>query len=316
MLSLASIEAESKGRTMPQTKANGISIEYETFGRKADPALLLIMGFSAQMTMWPVVLCEGLAAKGFYVIRFDNRDIGKSTHLSQLGVPNVGEVMAKAMAGQSISAPYLLDDMAADAAGLLDALGIDTAHIVGASMGGMIAQIVAAKYPARARSLVSIMSTTGKRGLAPAKPEAMAALTTPPASDSREDRIAAGRKVWRTIGSPGFPATEEELTALLEREIDRAPYDPAGVARQLVAIMASPPRNDILKSVRCPALVIHGADDPLVPLEGGKDTAASIPGAELIVVPGMAHDFTNALVPIYLEYVGNFVAGVERKKAA
>ncbi len=310
-------ETISQGvEAMPQARANGIDIEYETFGRRTDPAVLLIMGFSAQMTMWPVALCEGLAARGFYVIRFDNRDIGKSTHLAHLGAPNVGQAMAKMMTGEKISAPYLLDDMAADAAGLLDALGIERAHIVGASMGGMIAQIVAAKYPRVTRSLVSIMSTTGRRDLPPAKPEALAVLTMPPASDSREDRMAAGRKIWRTIGSPGFPASEEELTELLEREVDRVPYDPAGPARQLVAILASEPRNGILKTVRCPCLVIHGADDPLVPLEGGRDTAACIAGCELVIVPGMAHDFTNALVPVYLEHISNFLAGVERKKAA
>jgi pimeloyl-ACP methyl ester carboxylesterase len=139
---------------------------------------------------------------------------------------------------------------------------------------------------------------------------------TPPASDSREDRITAGMKALRVIGSPGFPATDDELREAVARDIDRVPYDPAGFARQLVAIVAATPRNDILKSVTCPALVIHGADDPLVPVEGGKDTAASIPGAKLTIVPGMAHDFTEALVPIYLEHVGGFVAQVERARKA
>ena len=302
---------------MPQVHANGIDIEYETFGRKTDPAILLIMGFSGQLTMWPLTLCEGLAQRGFYVIRFDNRDVGKSTHLSQLGVPNIGEIMTRVMSGQKVeNAPYLLDDMAADAVGLLDALGIASAHIVGASMGGMIAQIVAAKYPQKTRSLVSIMSTTGRHDLPQAKPEAMAALTTPPASDSRADRIAAGRRIWKTIGSPGYPPTEEELVELVTREIDRVPYDPAGPARQMAAIMASEPRCEILKNVRAPAMVIHGAEDPLVSVEGGKDTAACIPGCELVIVPGMAHDFTNALMKVLLETIGNFVSGAERKQAA
>jgi pimeloyl-ACP methyl ester carboxylesterase len=301
---------------MPQVKANGIDIEYESFGRDSDPAILLIMGFSAQMTMWPTAFCEGLAAKDFRVIRFDNRDIGLSTHLSQLGAPNIGEAMMKAMSGQPVDAPYLLDDMAKDAVSLLDALGIKRAHIVGASMGGMIAQIVAAKYPEHTISLTSIMSTTGRRDLPQAKPEAMAALTTPPASDSRTDRIAQGIKTWRIIGSPGFAASDEELRATVEAAVDRAPYDPAGIGRQLLAIVASPPRNDILKNVKAPAQVIHGEADPLVPMEGGKDTAASIPGAKLHLVPGMAHDFTNALVPIYLKLVGDFVQGVEKAKAA
>jgi len=301
---------------MTQIKANGITIEYETFGRAADPALLLIMGFSAQLTMWPVDLCKGLAAKGFYVIRFDNRDIGKSTHLTQFGQPNVGEAMAALLSGGTVTAPYQLDDMAADAAGLLDALNIKSAHIVGASMGGMIAQLVAAKYPQKTKSLVSIMSTTGKRGLPQATPEAMAALTTPPASDSVADRIAAGLKTWRAIGSPGYPASDAELTAIVTDAVTRVPYDPDGIGRQMLAIVASPPRNDILKTVKAPALVIHGADDPLIPVEGGKDTAASIPGARLEIVPGMAHDFSAALVPVYLRLVGDFVSEVERKKAA
>jgi pimeloyl-ACP methyl ester carboxylesterase len=301
---------------MPQAQANGISIEYESFGRASDPTILLIMGFSAQMTMWPLAFCQGLAAKGFRVIRFDNRDIGKSTHLTNLGTPNVQEAMMKLFSGQPAAAPYSLDDMAKDSVGLLDSLGIASAHIVGASMGGMIAQIVAAKHPKHTLSLVSIMSTTGNRSLPQAKPEAIAAITTPPASTSREDRIAAGMKAWRVIGSPGYPATDEELREVVTLATDRVPYEPTGVARQLVAIVAAEPRNEILKSVRCPALVIHGGDDPLVPVEGGKDTAASIPGAQLVIVPGMAHDFTNALVPIYLEHVGNFVAQVERARKA
>jgi len=302
---------------MPQVKANGIDIEYESFGRASDPAILLIMGFSAQMTMWPVSLCEGLAAQGFRVIRFDNRDVGKSTHLLNKGAPNPMEAMAKLMSGQPVAgAPYTLDDMAADAVGVLDALGIESAHIVGASMGGMIAQLVAAKHGARARSLVSIMSTTGRRDLPPAKPEAMGVLITPPASNSREDRIKQGKIIWRTIGSPGYPATEEELDRVVQFEVDRVPYEPTGAARQLFAIVVATPRNDILKNVHCPALVIHGADDPLIPVDSGKDTAASIPGAQLVIVPGMAHDFTEALVPIYLKHIGGFVSAAEKAKAA
>jgi pimeloyl-ACP methyl ester carboxylesterase len=301
---------------MPQVQANGIDIEYESFGRKTDPAVVLIMGYAAQMTMWPVALCEGLATRGFRVIRFDNRDAGLSTHLSQLGVPNIGEAFIKAATGQKVDAPYTLNNMAADTVGLLDALGIGSAHMVGASMGGMIAQIVAAEYPARTRSLVSIMSTTGRRDLPQGGPEVMAVLTTPPPSDSREDRIAQGRKIWAAIGSPGFRPTEEEITKLVEREVDRAPYDPVAPARQLVAVLASEPRNDMLEAMRVPSLVIHGADDPLVPVACGEDTAASIPGSELIIIPGMGHDFASGLVPLFLEHIGNFLARVERRKAA
>jgi pimeloyl-ACP methyl ester carboxylesterase len=302
---------------MPQINANGLNFEYESFGRESDPAILLIMGFSAQLTMWPVALCEALAAKGFRVIRFDNRDVGKSTHLLDKGTPNVGELMAALMSGQEAKAPYHLTDMADDAVGVLKALGIKQAHIVGASMGGMIAQLVAANHPGVTRSVTSIMSTTGRRDLPQAKPEAMAALMTPPTSTSREDRITRTINTFRTIGSPGYPATDAEMRAFAERETDRVPYEPTGIARQMAAIIAAPPRNDMLKNVRAPALVIHGADDPLVPVEGGKDTAASIPGAELEIVPGMGHDFTDALLPVYLRLIGDFVSKVEaRAKAA
>ena len=301
---------------MPQAQANGITLEYESFGRASDPAVLLIMGFSAQMTMWPVAFCKGLAERGFRVVRFDNRDIGKSTHLTNLGAPNVPEAMMKMMSGQPVAAPYQLEDMAKDSVALLDALGIDSAHIVGASMGGMIAQIVAAKHPKHTRSLVSIMSTTGNRSLPQAKPEAMAAITMPPASDSREDRIAAGMKAWRVIGSPAYPATDAELLESVSAMVDRVPYEPTGIARQLLAIVAAAPRNDLLKALKAPALVLHGADDPLLPVECGKDTAASIPGAKLEILPGVAHDFTDALVPVYLEHVGSFVTEVERARKA
>jgi pimeloyl-ACP methyl ester carboxylesterase len=296
---------------MPQIRAHGIDIEYESFGRDGDPVILLIMGLGGQLTLWPERFCQGLAARGFRVIRFDNRDVGKSTHLTAAGAPDIPGLMARAMSGKAVETPYSLDDMASDAVGLLSALGVERAHIVGASMGGMIAQLVAAHHPERTRSLVSIMSSTGRRDLPPGRPEAMAALMTPLASTSREDRIAASMKTWRIIGSPGYPATDAELRADAERDIDRVPYEPTGMARQMAAILVAPPRNDILKSVRAPTLVIHGADDPLVPVEAGKDTAASVPGAELVVVPGMGHDVTVALTPVLEKHVGDFVARIE-----
>ena len=299
---------------MPQVKANGLSFEYESFGRESDPAILMIMGFSAQMTMWPVELCEGLASRGYRVVRFDNRDIGLSQKLEGASEVNVAETFMKAAMGQPISAPYTLNDMAADAAEILDALGIAKAHIVGASMGGMIAQLVAINHPAKTKSLTSIMSSTGRRDLPPAKPEALAVLTeTPPAE--RDARIAYAMKVWRIIGSqPVYAADEAELRASATREVDRSPLYTAGVARQLVGILAAPPRTGMLNSLKVPALVIHGADDPLVPVEAGKDTAASIPGARLKIVPGMGHDFTSKLVPVYLREIADFVAEVDAKK--
>lgn len=296
---------------MAKVPANGIEIEFESFGREGDPAVLLIMGFGSQLTRWRVSLCEGLAAQGLRVIRFDNRDVGKSTHLSDLRVPRLPELMMKAAAGEPVDPPYTLDDMAADCAGLLDALGIERAHIVGASMGGMIAQLFAIHYPQRTRSLVSIMSTTGRRDLPPSTPEALAAISTPPPSGEREDRIESLIALRKVIGSPGYPATEEELRASAEVDVDRAPYDPAGLVRQMAAILAAEPRNAALGKVTAPTLVLHGAEDPLVRVEGGRDTAASIPGAELVIVPGMAHDFTEALTPVYLEHIGGFIRRVE-----
>ena len=296
---------------MPRVAVNGIDIQYESVGRDSDPAILLIMGFSAPLAAWPDSFCAGLVARGFRIIRFDNRDIGRSTHLAALGAPDLKAIFADAQAGRPVQAPYALDDMADDAVGLLDALGIDRAHLAGASMGGMIAQLVAINHPARTKSLVSIMSTTQRRGLPEGKPEAFAAIMTPPASPGREDRIARGVAVWRVIGSPGFPAGDEELKAFATRTVDYAPYDPAGIARQMAAVIAASPRHERLKAVEVPALVIHGADDPLVLVSSGEDTAASIPGAELMVIPGMGHDFPESLAPILIKAIGDFVAKVE-----
>jgi pimeloyl-ACP methyl ester carboxylesterase len=299
---------------MPHVKANGIDIEYESFGRQGDPAVLLIMGLAAQLTIWPVTLCEGLAAKGFRVIRFDNRDIGKSTHLSDRPAPAPAELFAKRMAGEPVEVPYRLDDMAADAVGLLDALGVADAHIVGASMGGMIAQIVAGNYPQKTRSLVSIMSTTGRPGLPEATPAAMAAVMTPPASEGREDRIAGAINFWRATGSgPAYAPSEAEIRAYAELQVDRTPYDAAGIARQLAAVIAASPRNELLKSVRAPTLVLHGADDPLIPPAHGKDTADSIQGSEYATIPGAGHDFPDALTPVYVKLIGDFLAKVEAR---
>lgn len=300
---------------MPQAQANGLTLEYETAGDPRHPPLLLIMGFSCQLVMWPDALVRGLAEAGFHVIRFDNRDIGLTTKLDKLGVPNVMEMFMHAMARQPVSAPYLLDDMAADTVGLLDALGIRDAHVAGASMGGMIAQLVAAKHPARVRSLISIMSTTGNPDLPQAKPEAAAALITPPANLERETLIAHGAKIFDIIGSPGYPAPLEERRAVIARQVDRN-YHPAGVARQLAAILASPPRNALLKSVTAPTLVLHGADDPLIPVEAAHDTAKSIPGAKLTIVPGMGHDFTTALSPVLVREIAGFCRGVEAQRKA
>jgi pimeloyl-ACP methyl ester carboxylesterase len=298
---------------MPQVRANGIDIEYESFGRASDPLILLIMGFAAQLIFWPDPLCEGLAAKGFRVVRFDNRDIGKSTHFAGQSAPDPRALLAEVAAGRRPDVPYTLDDMADDALGLMDALGTKRAHVVGASMGGMIAQLVAINHPDRAKSLISIMSTTGRRNLPAGNPQTLSVLFRPPSSDSRDDLIEASLLVQRALSSPGFPVSEAEMNARAERRTDRAPFDLAGLARQSAALIVAPPRNALLRQVRCPTLVLHGADDPVIPAAAARDTAESIPGAELVIVPGMGHDLPAALVPVCLKHIGDFVAKVEAR---
>jgi pimeloyl-ACP methyl ester carboxylesterase len=273
---------------MAHVKANGIQIEYDTFGDSSSPPLLLIMGLGVQMIMWDEEFCEQLARKGRFVIRFDNRDIGLSTKIDDAGVPDIMKAIGALMRGEKIDAPYTLDDMADDTVGLLDALGIDRAHICGASMGGMIAQTIAIRHPARIRSLTSIMSTTGALDLPQAEPEVMSFLLTPPPRE-REANIEHGMKLWRTIGSPGFPPDEERIRKRVALSYDRC-FCPEGVARQTVAIWSHGDRTAALKSVTTPTLVIHGADDPLLPVECGKATAKAVPGSSLLIIEGMGHD--------------------------
>jgi pimeloyl-ACP methyl ester carboxylesterase len=298
---------------MPQARANGIDIEYETFGRDSDPLILVIMGLAAQLIFWPKSLCEGLATRGFRVVRFDNRDIGKSTHLSGRTTPEPGALLAEVASGKIPDVPYTLDDMANDAVGFMDALGVGRAHVVGASMGGMIAQLMAINHPTRTKSLTSIMSTTGRRDLPPGDPRALAVLARGPNSLSRDDLIENGVLVRHALLGPGFPETETETRALVERAVDRAPYDPAGVGRQWAAVVVAPPRNAMLKAVHCPALVLHGDSDPLFPVAAAEDTAMSIAGAELIVVPGMGHGVPESLAPVCLKHIGDFIAKVEAR---
>src|SRR5271169_6868311 len=231
---------------MPQARANGIDIEYESFGRDGDPLILVIMGLAAQLIFWPRSLCVGLAARGFRVVRFDNRDIGKSTHLSGRTAPEPRALLAKVAAGKIPDVPYTLDDMADDAVGLMDALGAGRAHVVGGSMGGMIAQLVAINHPARTKSLTSIMSTTGRRDLPSGNPETLSVLFRPPNGTSRDDLIDASILVQKALSGSGFPLTEAELRARAERRTDYAPFDMAGVARQSAALIVAAPRNALL----------------------------------------------------------------------
>ena len=290
---------------MARAKANGIEIEYETFGSRTDPALLLIMGLGAQLTLWPETICEGLAAQGFFVVRYDNRDVGLSTDFDAWGMPDLMGAFAKLMKGETVDAPYLLSDMASDATGLLDALEIDRAHMVGGSMGGMIAQVIAATYPQRTRSLVSIMSTSGRPGLPLGKPEALAMLSAQPEGTDREQLIAHGLKLRTVISGPGYPTEPAAMRALVERNIDRR-YYPPGAARQYLAIMASGPRVDLLKTVTVPTLVLHGEDDPLLPVECGRDVAALVPGAKIETFPGWGHDVPEQMVPKLVSSISSF----------
>ena len=293
---------------MARVKANGIEIEYETAGNKSDPVLLLVMGLGAQLTIWPDALVEGLAARGFYVIRFDNRDTGLSTDFAAAGVPNIMAAIQKAMKREKVEAPYYLKDMAADALGLLDALGIEKAHMVGASMGGMIVQIIAAQYPQRTRSMVSIYSTSGRPGLPQGKPEALAMLSAQPEGPAREQLVKHGMKLRQTIGSPCYPTPEAELRAFVEKNIDRS-WKPEGAARQYLSIIASGDRVEMLKTIKVPTLVMHGEDDPLLPVAGGRDVAALVPGAELQTYPGWGHDFPAKLIPTIADRIAVFCRG-------
>ena len=281
---------------MPQITANGISIEYEAYGDPKNPPLLLVMGLGAQLTLWPIELVDALVARGYYVIRHDNRDIGLSEKFGHAGVPNFRRVALMRMFGLRARLPYRLTDMADDAAALLGALGIEKAHVVGASMGGMIVQLMAIHHPDRLLSMTSIMSTTGNPRLPRPKPEAMnALLDRAPANATLEDVIPIGIRVARAIGSPAYPTPEERLRERIARDFNRSFY-PEGAARQISAIMDDGDRRKRLKQVRVPSLVIHGSDDPLVPVEGGRDTAAHIPGAKLLEIPGMGHDLPLELV--------------------
>ncbi|MEV6152963.1 alpha/beta hydrolase [Nonomuraea sp. NPDC052129] len=263
--------------------ANGIEIAYETFGSPGGRPLLLIMGLGAQLIHWDDELCELLAEQGHHVVRFDNRDSGLSTHLHDEGVPTLGT-----------SSSYLLDDMADDAAGLMDVLGWPAAHVVGASMGGMIAQTLAIRHPERVLTLTSIMSTPGP-DVAPPTPEASAVLLAAPPTD-RDAVLAQSLRTWAVIGSPGFDMDRERILRLSGQAYDRC-FDPPGTTRQLAAIMASGDRTERLGTLGIPALVIHGEADALVPVAAGHATAAAIPGATLLTFPGMGHDLPRPLWP-------------------
>ena len=278
-------------------EANGLTLCHQTFGRSSGDPLVLVMGLGAQMTWWEEDFCDALAQRGFFVVRFDNRDIGKSTRVSA-PPPDLGKVMAGL---EPLKAPYTLEDMARDTVGLMDALAIEQAHIVGASMGGMIAQIMAIRFPERVKTLTSIMSTTGEPGLPPPQPAVMAAMLAPPPL-TVEAFIEANVRVARLLRTYADPAEEATDRARATRAAARG-LNPQGGVRQVAAIMASGSRKEELAGVKAPTLVIHGADDPLVPVEGGRATARAIPGARLLVLDRMGHTLPRTVWPEIIEAI-------------
>ena len=281
---------------------NGLRIEYEIDGDEHAPAVLFTMGLGMQLTAWPSSLVQALVQAGHRVIRFDNRDIGLSSQLSHLGVPNIGWQLVRSRLGLPIRSPYSLQDMASDAIGLLDALGVQRAHLVGVSMGGMISQRVAATVPQRVISLTSVMSSSGAPGLPGPRPHVARALLKRPRSQRPEHVAAHALNMFRLIGSPAFP---QDLPAFEQRVLADAvrSHHPAGVARQLLAVASDTGRHTVLKGINCPTLVMHGTADPLVPLACGQDTAARIAGARFESIDGMGHDWPPGVAALLADHI-------------
>jgi len=288
---------------MPKTKTNGIEIEYDCFGDHEAEAVLLISGLGTQMIRWSESFCQLLANQGYRVIRFDNRDAGLSTHFDNASVPDFSAIVDAVSRGETPEVPFTLFDMAKDAVGLLDALKIRKAHVVGRSMGGMIAQLLASEHADRVLSLVSMMSSTGNRDLPQASPAVMAAMTSPAPHPLKDEQgyLAHCVAFSQVIAGRGYPFDESAQRDQALAEVKRA-YNPSGFWRHIAAIAATGDLRSRLANISAPTLVLHGSDDPLVPPEAGKDTAANIKGAELLIVEGMGHDFPPSLF--------GFVAGV------
>jgi pimeloyl-ACP methyl ester carboxylesterase len=281
---------------VPQVHTNSIDIEYQAFGETSDPAILLIMGLGMQMIAWPEAFCQDLAACGFRVIRYDNRDTGYSTKFEGRKAPSLKSMFFRKALRLPIRVPYTLTDMADDAVGLLDALGIETAHVVGASMGGMIAQNLAVKHAERVVTLTSIMSTSGNRSLPAADPLVNQHLFHARPSGGREAVIAHNMRTIELIGSPAYPVDEDTRREMASMAYDRCFY-PQGFLRHVAAIFQDGDRRRRLRRIKTPMLVIHGRDDPLVPLAGGIDTAEQVPGARLEIIDGMGHNLPIELWP-------------------
>jgi pimeloyl-ACP methyl ester carboxylesterase len=294
--------------------ANGIRLGYETFGDPAHPPLLLIMGLATQMVVWDDEFCTQLAARGFRVIRFDNRDIGTSTRMLDARTPSLAELLLARITGIRYRVPYTLRDLAADTVGLLDALGIERVHLVGASMGGFIAQEVALAYPARVRSLTSIMSSTGDPRLPGPRRRALAVLSKKVPLD-RAGFVREYVATWSVLAGDHFPFDAERTAHQGARSYDRG-INPPGAARQMLAIVASGSRKKALRGLRVPTLVVHGTADPLIPDAAGHDTARTIPGAELLLIEGMGHSFPREVWPRIIDAIARHAARADASNPA
>ena len=300
---------------MTSVTANGIRIEYEEYGDPDDPAVVLIMGFAAQMVVWPEDFCRALAEQSLRVIRFDNRDAGLSTHFDNVKAPGMARTMFGTLLGFKFKVPYSLDDMALDTIGLLDALDIRQAHIVGASMGGMIAQIIATKHADRAKSLTSIMSTSGSRKLPGPRPKVLRhALFKHRKDFDRDGMIKFFFDFWQLCAGPAYPESVEEKHLLIASWVDRN-FDPMANIRQFAAMATSPDRTESLNAIKLPTLVIHGEDDPLIPAAAGQHTAECIANAKLHLIPGMGHDLPEQLIPELVRVIASHCVGTSSDKS-
>jgi pimeloyl-ACP methyl ester carboxylesterase len=284
--------------------ANGIAIEVDEQGPPGGEPLLLIMGLGMQLTGWPEELVQLLVSRGFRVVRLDNRDAGLSQGFDHLGVPHMVPVMLRYTLHMPVPAPYRIADMAADALGVLDALGIEQAHVCGASMGGMIAQHLASRHPARVKSLTLMMSSSGARGLPQPSFKVRRALMSRPDGSDPAAVVAHLQRVLTLIGSPSYPADPERMRTRLQATVARA-WRPAGTLRQIVAVVADGDRSALLPGIRAPTRVIHGQADPLIPLAAGRDLAAKIHGAVADIVPGMGHDLPLELLPRFADAIAD-----------
>lgn len=288
-------------------KANGLELAYEQFGRDSDPTLLLIMGLGTQLTGWPDAFCRALADSGLRVVRFDNRDIGLSTKMRSIRrYDGPQKAFLKARFNRRVETPYSLEDMAADTVGLMDGLGIRQAHLVGASMGGMIAQLVAALHPERALSLTSIMSTSGARHLPRARFKVLLRMGKAPKNTDPDTVARHMARTMRMIGSPVYGRSLADWTSEIRRNVVRS-YYPPGVRRQMLAVLTAPSRADLLGAISCPTLIIHGKADPLLPVKHGRHTAKSMPAARYEEIEGMGHDLPPRLLPYFVSLITDLV---------